>query len=48
MGKLITTMSPDRLLNMLSIILCGQPYRHPGAPPRTIQAPLANAVTIPV
>ncbi|TPX38402.1 hypothetical protein SeMB42_g06762 [Synchytrium endobioticum] len=24
----------ERLLNMLSLILCGQPYRHPGAPPR--------------
>ncbi|KAI9091315.1 armadillo-type protein [Phlyctochytrium arcticum] len=36
---LLTTIQ-DRLLNLLSVILCGQPYRHPGSPARTIQAPI--------
>ncbi|KAJ3290058.1 phosphatidylinositol kinase- protein kinase tor1 [Borealophlyctis nickersoniae] len=33
----------ERLLNLLSIILCGVPYRHPGAPHRLSQ-PLATPV----
>ncbi|TPX76526.1 hypothetical protein CcCBS67573_g02191 [Chytriomyces confervae] len=28
----------ERFLNMLSMILCGEPYRHPGAPGRLIPA----------
>ncbi|KAJ3215347.1 phosphatidylinositol kinase- protein kinase tor1 [Dinochytrium kinnereticum] len=26
----------ERFLDMLSMILCGEPYRHPGAPPRSV------------
>ncbi|KAI9000239.1 armadillo-type protein [Gaertneriomyces semiglobifer] len=32
----------ERLLNLLSAILCGQPYRHPGAPHRQSQNSLAG------
>lgn len=41
----------ERLLNMLSSILCGQPYRHPGAPSRAIASTILNtsvtSLTIP-
>ncbi|KAI8593944.1 armadillo-type protein [Geranomyces variabilis] len=34
----------EKLLNLLSMILCGQPYRHPGAPLRANQASLSSNV----
>ncbi|KNC98625.1 uncharacterized protein SPPG_06307 [Spizellomyces punctatus DAOM BR117] len=34
----------ERLLNLLSMILCGQPYRHPGSPARTTQTPLTGTM----
>ncbi|KAI8819891.1 armadillo-type protein [Fimicolochytrium jonesii] len=34
----------EKLLNLLSMILSGQPYRHPGAPSRTAQAALTQSM----
>lgn len=32
----------EKLLNLLSLILCGQPYRHPGSPQRHAQSLTGN------
>ncbi|KAI9327967.1 armadillo-type protein [Obelidium mucronatum] len=35
----------ERFLNMLSVILCGEPYRHPGAPGRLLAASFKDVQT---
>ncbi|KAJ3030013.1 UNVERIFIED_CONTAM: phosphatidylinositol kinase- protein kinase tor1, partial [Siphonaria sp. JEL0065] len=42
--KLLPTIQ-ERFLNMLSMILCGEPYRHPGAPGRLLAASFKDVQT---